>query len=67
MKIDEQQMFATPKGWKTLESWIERHPAEDRIHLYTAAMMAWNLAARITNSISEADFENSFNHNSEAE
>ena len=37
-------LFATPDSWEKLQDWIERHPQEERAHLYTAACMAWNLA-----------------------
>ena len=47
--IEQQNMFHTPKTWNELEAWIQAHNSEDRIHLYTAAMMAWNLAASCTN------------------
>lgn len=43
----EISMFHTPRDWNELQSWIEEHPPEDRAHLYTAAIMAWNLAASI--------------------
>ena len=41
--------FHTPKNWDEIEDWIESHPKEDRIHLYTAAIMTWNLAAKTIN------------------
>ena len=37
-------LFHTPKSWDELHEWIALHSAEDRPHLITAAMMAWNLA-----------------------
>lgn len=43
-------LFRTPESWKEIEDWIERHPAEERIHLMTAAAMAWNLAAAVSQS-----------------
>ncbi|MBW1853219.1 MAG: hypothetical protein JRJ00_00810 [Deltaproteobacteria bacterium] len=48
-KIKENTIFATPKKWSDIEKWIERHNPEERVHLYTVAMMAWNLAAAVTN------------------
>ena len=48
MKIKENGMFASPESFKVIEDWIEAHPSTDRAHLYTAAMMAWNLAAKLT-------------------
>lgn len=40
-------LFRTPEDWSYIEAWIERHPAEDRAHLWTAAGMTWNLATSI--------------------
>jgi hypothetical protein len=48
-KILPNDMFHTPEGWTEINNWIERHNQEDRAHLYTVALMAWNLAAKITN------------------
>ena len=48
-KIKEIGMFNTPKDWPVLQHWIEMHGPEDRIHLWTAACMAWNLAAKLAN------------------
>ena len=49
MVIKPVDLFHTPKDWKYIEKWIERHGLEDRVHLWTAACMAWNLAASIVN------------------
>jgi len=38
--------FATPENWVELSAWIESHPREEHIHLYTAACMAWNLCVK---------------------
>jgi len=46
--LKPSNMFHTPEDWDALTDWINRHPREDRIHLITAAMMAWNLAAKLT-------------------
>jgi hypothetical protein len=53
MKIKPSGMFHTPDDWDELTAWIERHNAEDRVHLFTAAAMAWNLAAKLTNATGE--------------
>ena len=38
----------TPESLQALESWIERHPnGPEKVHIWTAAMMAWNLACQI--------------------
>ena len=50
MKIEAQGMFHTPKDFDELFLWIDSHSREDRAHLYTAAMMSWNLAASITSA-----------------
>lgn len=36
-----------PASWTELQNWIDAHAPEDRPHLTTAAIMAWNLAAKI--------------------
>ena len=41
-------LFNTPDSFKDIESWINAHNKEDRIHLWTAAMMTWNYACKIT-------------------
>jgi hypothetical protein len=43
-QIQPHRFFHTPARWSEVEGWINRHPAEDRIHLMTAALMTWNLA-----------------------
>jgi len=48
-RIKPEEMFHTPKDWEELMDWIMRHNPDDRAHLTTVAVMAWNLAARITN------------------
>ena len=47
-KLEPHGFFHTPSDWAEITDWIERHAPEDRIHLMTAAMMAWNLAAKLT-------------------
>lgn len=42
-------LFATPASMDEVHAWIERHPKEDRIHLYTAAYMTWNFLANKIN------------------
>lgn len=46
--IKPHGMFNTPDNWAVIQQWIEAHPKEDQIHLWTAAGMAWNLAAKLT-------------------
>ncbi len=53
MKIAAQELFHTPADWKELHDWIDAHSPEDRAHLTVAAVMAWNLAAKITNKNDE--------------
>lgn len=48
MTIQKSPMFRTPASWKEVVDWIEAHPREDRVHLYTAAAMTWNLAVELT-------------------
>ena len=48
MNIQPIGIINTPESWDQLEDWIEAHSPEDRAHLWTAAGMAWNLAAELT-------------------
>jgi hypothetical protein len=43
-------LFNTPDSFETIEAWINSHSKEDRLHLWTAAMMTWNYAASIANT-----------------
>ena len=52
-QIKPTPMFHTPESWKEVADWIEAHPREDRVHLYTAAGMTWNLAVAVTQSETE--------------
>ncbi len=52
-RIKAEEMFHTPKDWDELMDWIERHNPEIRPRLITAALMAWNLAAKFTNAEEE--------------
>ena len=47
--IEPQGLFATPKSVDELQKWIELHPPQDRIHLYTASGMTWNVLAESMN------------------
>ena len=49
-RIQPVELFHTPKDWDELMDWIKLHNPEDRPHLITAAMMAWNLACKFTNA-----------------
>ena len=48
MQIKPMGLFNTPESWKAIEDWIMAHSPEDRMHLWVAAGMAWNLAAELT-------------------
>ena len=48
MQIKPMGLFNTPEDWQVIEEWIMAHAPEDRLHLWTAAGMAWNLAAKLT-------------------
>jgi hypothetical protein len=54
MEIRPLELFNTPDSWRALEDWIMAHPPEDQLHLWTAAGMAWNLAAAITKETEDA-------------
>lgn len=47
INLNPVQMVHTPADWKELNDWIDRHSPDERAHLYTAAIMAWNLASKL--------------------
>jgi len=49
MKIAELGFFHTPADWDELQSWIDSLHGPEKAMATTAAVMAWNLAASITN------------------
>ena len=52
--LTEIGLFRTPEDWDEVMHWINQHNPEDRAHLVTAAAMAWNLAAKLTDTIPES-------------
>ena len=48
MNIRPIEIINTPESWEQLSDWIEAHAPSERAHLWTAAGMAWNLAAELT-------------------
>jgi len=47
-------MFNTPKDWDELEKWINLHSnMHERLHVMTAACMAWNLACKYVNDAND--------------
>lgn len=46
MVIKKVEIFHTPKDQEELVAWIDLHSSDERAHLWTAAMMAWNLAVQ---------------------
>ena len=42
MKIGKMGLFATPESVKEIEDWIELHPKEERMAMYTVMGMTWN-------------------------
>lgn len=50
VKMEPVQLFNTPENWGELNKWIELHSNyHERMHVMTAAYMAWNLACKIAN------------------
>ena len=49
--IKPNEMFATPNSFDEIMDWVNLHAKEDRVHLMTAAMMAWNLAAKASGDL----------------
>ena len=43
-------MFHTPEDWDELTNWINKHSNyHERLHVMTAACMAWNLVCKYVN------------------
>jgi len=49
MEIKPVELFHTPASWTELQDWIEGHTGSERAVATVAAVMAWNLAASLTN------------------
>lgn len=55
MKIEEIGLAHTPANWQELQDWLEGHNGSERGVATVAALMAWNLAASITNQRERED------------
>ena len=54
VNIKPSHMFHTPDNWDELMKWINKHSDyHERIHVMTAACMAWNLACKYVNDESD--------------
>jgi len=53
MKIEELGFFHTPANWDELHAWLDNLEGSEKAMAGIAAVMAWNLAARITNKEEE--------------
>ncbi len=51
--IKANKLFFVPESTQVVFDWIDRHLPEDRSHLYTAAMMMYNIMARSINYLHE--------------
>ena len=49
VNIKPNKFFNTPDDWDALEAWINLHYGHERLHVMTAACMAWNLACKYVN------------------
>ena len=48
-RIEPINLFHTPTNITEVQDWIERHNPDERAHLYTSAMMTYNLMCNIHN------------------
>ena len=55
MGLKKVGIVATPESVEALHEWINLHTGPERIIAYTAAFMAWNLAAELTKPRSQCD------------
>jgi|AntAceMinimDraft_11_1070367.scaffolds.fasta_scaffold06640_5 hypothetical protein len=49
MKIEIVNFFHTPADWNELQNWLDGLYGSEKAAATTAALMAWNLAASLTN------------------
>lgn len=47
VRLLPQGFFHTPASYEELSAWVEKHPAGERIHLYTAITMYQNLICEL--------------------
>ena len=57
-KLKPAPMFACPRDMEAFDKYLSKFSGTESIVALTAAMMAWNLASRLTNP----DFEKEYNH-----
>jgi len=53
MKIEEVGFFHTPANWTELQGWLDGLDSSEKAMATVAALMAWNLAAKLTNQEEE--------------
>lgn len=53
VNIKPNKFFHTPDDWDALEAWINLHYGHERLHVMTAACMAWNLACKYVNDAND--------------
>jgi len=53
MKIEEVGFFHTPANWTELQGWLDELNGSEKAMATVAALMAWNLAAKLTNQEEE--------------
>jgi hypothetical protein len=49
VRIAPVDFFTTPRDWREMEAWLMNLHGAERAVATIAAMMAWNLAAKIVN------------------
>ena len=49
MKLQEQNLFATPRDWDDLLDRLDIHTGAEKTAAIVSAMLAWNLACQIVN------------------
>ena len=53
VNLEPNKMFHTPEHMMALMDWIEKLNGQEKVIAYTAAGMAWNLAAKLANDESD--------------
>ena len=53
LHIGKMGMCATPDNVNAITDWIEKHPAAEKVHLYTVMGMTWNFLSDMVEAHNE--------------
>lgn len=53
LKISKMGLFSTPASLEVIQEWIESHPKDVQVHLWTAMGMTWNFLSETIDKFNE--------------